>query len=260
MGFISDLGKGFVRSAINQVGRDTGKVISNHIYGDAHSTPIRNVGISNNGKYFNTETDEEINIDHLDSVAESDGWIPSYSSFGGWGTKIFWAIISIIPAVVIFPWSMVIPIIPIYIIYRGIKKIRSTEIIYQKESYSTIQKADRRYKSGYRTDGKEKSIDQIKLPCTKEQSSKLKSMGWGYIIIAILIYISAFFAGDSYLKYDTEQSLKRKYEMFLKDAELKESNIKQELRLSEDTAKYNKEMEEFKQKYEEAQEYLKLHP
>lgn len=39
--FIKDLGKGFVRSAVNQVGRDYGKTISNQIFGDAHATPIR---------------------------------------------------------------------------------------------------------------------------------------------------------------------------------------------------------------------------
>lgn len=42
--FLGQLAKGFVRSAVNQVGRDGGRVISNQIYGDAHSTPIRNAG------------------------------------------------------------------------------------------------------------------------------------------------------------------------------------------------------------------------
>ena len=37
--FIQNLAKGFIRSAVNQVGRDGGKIISNQIYGDAHSTP-----------------------------------------------------------------------------------------------------------------------------------------------------------------------------------------------------------------------------
>lgn len=40
MGFLDGLFKGFVRSAVNQVGRDGGKVISNKIYKGAHSTPI----------------------------------------------------------------------------------------------------------------------------------------------------------------------------------------------------------------------------
>lgn len=41
MSFIDNLAKGFVRSAVNQVGRDGGKVISNKIYGNSHSTPIK---------------------------------------------------------------------------------------------------------------------------------------------------------------------------------------------------------------------------
>lgn len=41
--FINGLAKGFIRSAVNQVGRDAGRVVSNNIYGDAHSIPHRNV-------------------------------------------------------------------------------------------------------------------------------------------------------------------------------------------------------------------------
>ena len=44
MSFVKNLGKGFVRSTVNQVGRDGGKVISNKIYGDRHGTPIRMTG------------------------------------------------------------------------------------------------------------------------------------------------------------------------------------------------------------------------
>lgn len=36
----------FVNSVIRQLGRDTGKVLSNSVYGDAHSTPIRMTGKS----------------------------------------------------------------------------------------------------------------------------------------------------------------------------------------------------------------------
>lgn len=41
--FITSLGKGFIRSAVNQVGRDYGKTISNQVFGDAHATPVRMV-------------------------------------------------------------------------------------------------------------------------------------------------------------------------------------------------------------------------
>ena len=43
--FIVQLIKGFFRSAVNQVGRDGGKVISNKVYGDKHKTPINNIKI-----------------------------------------------------------------------------------------------------------------------------------------------------------------------------------------------------------------------
>ena len=33
----------FISSMIHQVGRDTGKVISNAVYKDAHATPVRRV-------------------------------------------------------------------------------------------------------------------------------------------------------------------------------------------------------------------------
>ena len=34
----------FLKSAINQVGRDMGKVVSNQVFKDSHSTPYRRVG------------------------------------------------------------------------------------------------------------------------------------------------------------------------------------------------------------------------
>ena len=41
--FTNQLFQGFVKSAVNQVGRDGGKVISNQVYSDSHATPIRGV-------------------------------------------------------------------------------------------------------------------------------------------------------------------------------------------------------------------------
>ena len=64
MSFLTDLAKGFVRSAVNQVGRDGGKVISNRLYGDRHSTPIRNVS-SQNGIYYDETTSTPISEEEL---------------------------------------------------------------------------------------------------------------------------------------------------------------------------------------------------
>ena len=38
---MNSLCKGFIRSAVNQVGRDYGRTISNQIFGDSHATPVR---------------------------------------------------------------------------------------------------------------------------------------------------------------------------------------------------------------------------
>lgn len=56
MNFLTNLAKGFVRSAVNQVGKDTGKIVSNKIYKDAHSTPIRGVTSKNDILYEENES------------------------------------------------------------------------------------------------------------------------------------------------------------------------------------------------------------
>lgn len=48
--FLGNLAKGFVRSAVNQVGRDAGRCVSNNVYGDRHSTPYRNVSGGGSGR------------------------------------------------------------------------------------------------------------------------------------------------------------------------------------------------------------------
>ena len=42
--FAKNLAKGFVRSAVNQVGRDGGRVVSNQIYNGKNYVPVKNVG------------------------------------------------------------------------------------------------------------------------------------------------------------------------------------------------------------------------
>ena len=44
MSFLGNLGRGFIRSAVNQVGRDYGRTISNDVFGDRHAIPHRAVG------------------------------------------------------------------------------------------------------------------------------------------------------------------------------------------------------------------------
>ena len=64
-----NLGDLFVKSVVRQVGRDTGKVISNKVFKDAHSTPIRIVSpdtspqISGTRRKYRHELDRVVNGD-----------------------------------------------------------------------------------------------------------------------------------------------------------------------------------------------------
>ena len=49
--FGMQLAEGFVRSTVNQVGRQTGNVIANNIYGNAHSTPFKIITEANKNVY-----------------------------------------------------------------------------------------------------------------------------------------------------------------------------------------------------------------
>lgn len=125
MGFAKNLGKGFIRSAVNQVGRDAGKVVSNQVYGDAHSTPHR---IVDNKTIHNNEDNE---------TAE---YIKSHSTFGIFIRILLAFLCNILGGVVL-------------LIY-GIKKKSKASFatVYKYESVPTYEN-DRRYKSGVRYAG-----------------------------------------------------------------------------------------------------------
>lgn len=125
MGFAKNLGKGFIRSAVNQVGRDAGKVLSNQVYGDAHSTPHR---IVDNKTIPNNEDNE---------TAE---YIKSHSTFGIFIRILLAFSCNILGGVVL-------------LIY-GIKKKSKASFatVYKYENVPTYEN-DRRYKSGVRYAG-----------------------------------------------------------------------------------------------------------
>lgn len=74
--FINGLAKGFVRSAVNQVGRDAGRVVSNNIYGDAHSIPHRNVSAGGTGRITGVGQVEDEGIQPI---------VPSVGAAWFWG-------------------------------------------------------------------------------------------------------------------------------------------------------------------------------
>lgn len=201
MSFLQELGKGFIRSAVNQVGRDGGKVISNKIYGDAHATPIRRVGQSTSGTYFDTETNQQLTPQQILQYATTDGWTPRHSSYT-WAHRITLMALAIFIGSfpMIFPFSLVLPIVPLYLIYRGIKKIRQRHTTYFKLISRPTFKADKRYKGCIRATG-EYETQELTIQLTSNEDDKRiqRRLGLAYILCAIIMYISAYYIGTSWM-------------------------------------------------------------
>lgn len=127
--FINGLAKGFVRSAVNQVGRDAGRVVSNQLYGDAHSTPHRNVSAGGAGRVSSVGQVEDEGIQPI---------VPSVCVAWIWGF-------------VGFLFSIIGGVILLIVGYRKLKR-KYTAYGWQYESRA-VYVADGRYKRGERYDG-----------------------------------------------------------------------------------------------------------
>ena len=137
--FINGLAKGFVRSAVNQVGRDAGRVVSNNIYGDAHSIPHRNVSAGGAGRVSSVGKVEDEGIQPI---------VPSVGAAWFWG--FFGLVFSIIGGVIL-----------LIVGYRKLKN-KYTAYGWQYESRA-VYVADGRYKRGERYDGHQLSRRKVEI-------------------------------------------------------------------------------------------------
>lgn len=163
--FVTQLGKSFIRSAVNQIGRDGGKVISNQIYGDQHSTPIRIVADVETG---------EINIPEDVHIQKDYTILKIICAF-------FLAILPYLGGVIL--------------IYRGIVNcIRKSKKLYRTEQRANYVQ-DRRYKSGARYVGS----SNVEIVVGEIEDTKFKKIfllkGIIYLVIgigSILLYIYVY--------------------------------------------------------------------
>lgn len=162
MSYLNNLAKGFVKSAVNQVGRDGGKVISNQIYGNVHSKPLR--------------------TNSNDTAIESTGLFEEKEYIS---VKLFWAIVI----------SGLLPILGgIIILYRGYVNFNKKNIKLYKIENQAVYSLDKRFKTGTRYEG----TKQVKIPVNIEtneiQRKRAKIKSYGYLIIgitSIIIYVLA---------------------------------------------------------------------
>lgn len=159
MSFLNNLAKGFVRSAVNQVGRDGGKVISNNLYGDAHATPIRGTGNRNGKSEFINKYAEIPENNSREALLEA-GYEADIFKTGFWSN--FFALIG----------SFILPFLgSIYWFFIGVRNIFKTKTDFYGYEKKSVYKSDKRYKTGARHVGyqKVKSYADQSVPATKSE-------------------------------------------------------------------------------------------
>lgn len=171
--FLSGLAKGFIRSAVNQVGRDAGKVVSNQVYGDAHSTPYRSVsGNNSDGRIVGVGKIEDEGLKVIE---------PSV------GKAIAWAFVGIL-------FNVIGCIVLIISGYRRLKdKYRVSAWKYESQA---VWVADRRYKTGERYDGHQLTRHKVKVDASEyeiEQNEKIAKiyLYTGFFALILFIVVTA---------------------------------------------------------------------
>lgn len=185
MSFLSQLAKGFVRSAVNQVGRDGGKVVSNKVYKDRHSTPIRVVS---------NQQPQNVNLNQAPNLTLERPTIASQSQITGnrselmakgyepeplYGSFIIYFFLLIGASILIF-------IGPIYFLIKGVIYLTKEHTTFHFYSEEPVYATDRRYKSGQRLEGYQrlKTNEKLNLSATPEERSGYKTKG----VISLLVF------------------------------------------------------------------------
>lgn len=171
--FLGSLAKGFIRSAVNQVGRDAGRCVSNGVYGDRHSVPYRNVsgGSGRIAGYGDIEVESTMPV------------YPTTSSALPW--IIFAFFFNFLGGVMLMVNG--------YVKWDSRNMMKAQQVVSQ-----AVYVADGRCKSGVRYDGHNRSMRKIILPADEEaieantKIAKLYMMAGAAIcaVWAIMIFIS----------------------------------------------------------------------
>lgn len=162
--FAKNLAKGFVRSAVNQVGRDGGRVISNQLYNNKNYVPIQNVS-------------ETTQMGHPVDSAQ-DGFMPNAVVKTKLGTGTI---------ILIILGLLAIPIGPIAVLTYGIARYlkNTTKIEWTEIQPQYVQ--DRRYKNGCRYIGDINVTKSNVIPADDFSKSEYRRQG-----IIIMVASGAF--------------------------------------------------------------------
>ena len=184
--FVNSLIRGFA----SQIGRDSAKVITNGVYGNAHA-PYRSAGTAevevDLTKHYQKLTAEDLAKLNLTNIRE---WCEAYScSYVYKGRNLSWGKNIIICAVLLLFLG---PIGPFVVFYKGMSRLFSKKVNHERyeiahpyiEEYSVI---DNRTKTGFRTN-RRKNVEYFELCASDSQEkyiSRKRKIGAMNLILAI---------------------------------------------------------------------------
>lgn len=178
MGFLNKLGKSFIRSAVNQVGRDSGKVVSNKIFGDKHATAVKVSSVTKS-----MESDGSLNHMADRSTLLSNGYNPDTEQ-----PNLIYAFLVLIGA-------SIFPILgPLYYLLIGAQHLMRHSTKFYKVVKEEVYVTDKRYKDGQRLDGYTDVRKEHEHPVKASASERMIYRTRGIICIIL-------FCGISYLQY-----------------------------------------------------------
>lgn len=193
MSFLGNLAKGFVRSTVNQVGRDTGRVISNKIYGDKHSSPVRGIAYSD-GNYYNEDSNELISPDEFNNKLNEGGYKIKHFTSSPLAKAFLWSMGFIVTIFINAYdggyWKFLAPAM---LSLMGILKLLAslkTMCIYKNKQVG-MYKTDMRYRDGKRYVGETTQEIEYEVKPTKSYKIDMIFICMIYISLAIYMYISA---------------------------------------------------------------------
>ena len=184
--FVNSLIRGFA----SQIGRDSAKVITNGVYGNAHATPYRSAGTAevevDLTKHYQKLTAEDLAKLNLTNIRE---WCEAYScSYVYKGRNLSWGKNIVIAVLLLFLG----PIGSFVVFCKGMSRLFSKKVNHGRyeiahpyvEEYSVI---DNRTKTGFRTN-RRKNVEYFELcaPDSQEKYISIKrKIGAMNLILAI---------------------------------------------------------------------------
>lgn len=200
MSLLSQLGKDFVRSAVKQVGRDGGKIISNHVYGDAHSTHVREIRSDepiSDVEFKYMKSDKVMDLEGREK-AEAAGYSCKTLHHWGAGCCTIFFIPAILFSAIAATGNMysIAYFFGIVLVIRAVVKFFKSKVVISKTYTEGAYVRDRRYKGGARYAGMQSYDHQLTAKIKPNELKECRIYALVYLIVAL-----SFFKIDYVIDY-----------------------------------------------------------